>query len=339
MESYETVQPKLLIGLDNLRLGVPLKLREGGLYDPIAAKCRLGWTVYGCTGEGSSNAAIVNFHTAEPSTADHLLNAQLRDFFTIENDGITNRNGDLVSEEDKRAKMILEKTTRRVGENFETGLLWRTDNPEFPDSYPMAARRLVGLEKKFAKESWLGDRVREQIHDYERKGFAHKATQAELDSVDRNRLWFLPLGVVQHPRKQKVRLIWDAKATVGSISLNSKLLKGPDLLTPLVAVLSSFRQFPVAVCGDIREMFHQIKIREQDRLSQCFLWRDRPSDDIQIFVMDVATFGSTCSSVSAKFVKNVNSEELSDPYPRAANAITKHHYVDDYFDSFNTAIA
>ncbi|XP_062713808.1 uncharacterized protein LOC134290646 [Aedes albopictus] len=336
MESYENVQPRLLIGLDNLRLGAPLKLREGGPNDPIAAKCRLGWTVYGCAGDRGENAALVNFHTVEAADTDHLLNEQLRDFFTLENDGLFNRNETLESEEDKRARMILEQTTRRIGDHFETGLLWRTDNPEFPDSYPMATRRLVGLERKFAKQPQLGDRVREQIHDYERKGYAHRATQAELDSVDRSRLWFLPLGVVQHPRKQKVRLIWDAKATVGSVSFNSKLLKGPDLLTPLLAVLSSFRQFPVAVCGDIREMFHQIKIREQDRLSQCFLWRDTPSEDIKIYVMDVATFGSTCSPVSAQFVKNLNAAEFSEQYPRAAVAIIKHHYVDDYLDSFRT---
>ncbi|XP_062704441.1 uncharacterized protein LOC134286784 [Aedes albopictus] len=336
MESYENVQPKLLIGLDNLRLGAPLKLREDGPNDPIAAKCRLDWTVYGCSGVRGENAALVNFHTVEAADTDHLLNEQLRDFFTLENDGLFNRNETLESEEDKRARMILEQTTRHIGDRFETGLLWRTDNPEFPDSYPMATRRLVGLERKFAKQPQLGDRVREQIHDYERKGYAHRATQAELDSVDRSRLWFLPLGVVQHPRKQKVRLIWDAKATVGSVSFNSKLLKGPDLLTPLLAVLSSFRQFPAAVCGDIREMFHQIKIREQDRLSQCFLWRDTPSGDIKIYVMDVATFGSTCSPVSVQFVKDLNAAEFSEQYPRAAVAITKHHYVDDYLDSFQT---
>ncbi|XP_062557907.1 uncharacterized protein LOC134222769 [Armigeres subalbatus] len=201
----------------------------------------------------------------------------------------------------------------------------------------MAVRRLVSLERKFAKDQALADRVRDKIHEYERKGCAPKATQAELDSCDRDRLWFLPLGVVQHPRKQKVRLIWDAKATVNGVSFNSRLLKGPDLLIPLPTVLSSFRQFPIAVCGDIREMFHQVQIREQDRLSQCFLWRDKPADDIQVFVMDVATFGSTCSPVSAQFVKNLNAEQFSAVYPRATKAITKNHYVDDYLDSFETA--
>ncbi|XP_062708969.1 uncharacterized protein LOC134288366 [Aedes albopictus] len=336
MESYETVQPKLLIGLDNLRLGAPLKLREGEPNDPIAAKCRLGWTVYGCTGERGNNTAVVNFHTAEASSEEHLMSEQLRDFFTMENDGISNNIEHIDSEEDKRAKRILKETTRRVGDRFETGLLWRMDNPAFPDSYQMAMRRVISLERKFAKEPSLEERVREQIYDYERKGYAHRATHTELNNADRNRMWFLPLGVVHHPRKQKVRLIWDAKATVQGVSLNSRLLKGPDLLTPLLAVLSSFRQFPVAVAGDIREMFHQIQIREQDRLSQCFLWRDHPTEEAQIYVMDVATFGSTCSPVCAQFVKNLNAEEFSERYPRAATAITKHHYVDDYLDSFQT---
>lgn len=38
VEDYELVQPKLLIGLDNLRLGIPLKLREGEENEPVGAK-------------------------------------------------------------------------------------------------------------------------------------------------------------------------------------------------------------------------------------------------------------------------------------------------------------
>lgn len=53
LKGYEMIQPKLLIGLDNLRLAVPLKVREGGPRDPIAAKCRLGWSIYGSVGDAS----------------------------------------------------------------------------------------------------------------------------------------------------------------------------------------------------------------------------------------------------------------------------------------------
>ncbi|XP_058817361.1 uncharacterized protein LOC131680666 [Topomyia yanbarensis] len=84
------------------------------------------------------------------------------------------------------------------------------------------------------------------------------------------------------------------------------------------------------------EMFHQIKIRAPDCQSQRFLFRDHPSGCPQVYVMDVATFGSTCSPASAQHVKNLNAEEFADEYPRAATAIRYNHYVDDYLDSFET---
>uniref|UniRef100_A0A182NQ39 Peptidase aspartic putative domain-containing protein n=1 Tax=Anopheles dirus TaxID=7168 RepID=A0A182NQ39_9DIPT len=141
VEDYEDVQPQLLIGLDNLRLCVPIKLREGTSADPIAAMCRLGWSIYG--------------------------------------------------DSEKRSKILLKDTTRRLKtvNGFEIGLLWNTDSPEFPDSYPMAARRLEYLVRKFKQNPELESKVRETIEDYERNGYAHKATLEELTSVEANRIW------------------------------------------------------------------------------------------------------------------------------------------------------
>ncbi|XP_062553708.1 uncharacterized protein LOC134218650 [Armigeres subalbatus] len=53
--------------------------------------------------------------------------------------------------EERRAREILERTTRRVGDRFETGLLWKADDPRFPDSFPMALRRMKQLENKLGK--------------------------------------------------------------------------------------------------------------------------------------------------------------------------------------------
>lgn len=337
IEDHARIQPQLLIGLDNLQLGVPLKIRQGRQGEPIAAKCRLGWGIYGSKPDAGSSQAVINFHMTEVDNPDMLLNEQLKNFFTVESMGTEGTQAKLESDEDKRAKRMLADTTRRTSSGFEVALLWKTDNPELPDSYSMAARRLQSLEKRLKQDPSMKQKIREQIAEYERKGYAHRITNAELETADPRRVWYLPLGVVVNPKKpEKIRLIWDAAAKASGISLNSQLMKGPDFLSSLTAVLIQFRHFPIAVSGDIREMFHQLKMRAEDQQSQRFLWREDPSERPEIYVMDVATFGATCSPASAQYVKNVNAAAFSDQYPRAVIAIQKYHYVDDYLDSFET---
>ncbi|XP_062708649.1 uncharacterized protein LOC134288292 [Aedes albopictus] len=322
---------RLLIGVNNASLTVPLKVREGKKGEPIAAKTRLGWCIFGGCGKEATHS--LNYHDCECSSDQELHNI-VKDYFTMEDAGVKSQVM-LESEEDKWARRILEETTIRVGERFETGLLWKYDVVEFPDSYNMAVKRFECLERKMLRNPDLAANLKKQISEYQLKGYAHRATREELAQSDPKRVWYLPMGVVTNPRKPgKVRLIWDAAAKVDGMSLNSMLLKGPDQLASLPAVLSRFRQFKVSVSADIKEMFHQLQVRESDRHSQRFLFRNDPLEPIGIYLMDAATFGSTCSPASAQYVKNKNAEEFSDTYPRAVEGIVENHYVDDYLDSF-----
>ncbi|XP_062538818.1 uncharacterized protein LOC134207116 [Armigeres subalbatus] len=335
INDYKEVAPKLLIGLDNLKLTIPLKIREGDWGHPMAAKCRLGWSIYGCP-SSEVGPITCGFHVGGWTNHDQELNQLVRNYVAVDNSGITSPIAHLESDEERRAREILETTTRRISTGFETGLLWRADNVQMPNSYGMAYRRLRNLERKLCDNEHLYERVRTIILDYVEKQYAHEATKYELTTTKPEKCWYLPLGVVSHPRKNKVRLIMDARATVDGVSFNSSLLKGPDMLASLPAVLSNFRRFQYALAADIKEMFHRIKIREEDRQFQRFLWRDRPDVEPTIFVMNVAIFGSTCSPSSAQYVKNRNARDFADDYPTAANAIIRHHYVDDYLDSFGT---
>lgn len=232
----------------------------------------------------------------------------------------------LESVDDNRARKIMEQTTVRRGDRFETGLIWKYDVIEFPDSFNMAVKRLECLERRMMRDPTLATNLKNQIMEYQLKGYAHRATEEELSQADPKRVWYLPLGAVTNPRKPgKVRLIWDAAAKVDGISLNSMLLKGPDQLTSLPAVLSRFRQYPVGVSADIKEMFHQLLIRPADRHSQRFVFRNNPADPVDIYLMDVATFGSTCSPASAQFVKNQNAEAFVNIFPRAVEGIVDNH--------------
>lgn len=131
--------------------------------------------------------------------------------------------------------------------------------------------------------------------------------------------------------------MWDAAAKVGNLSLNSFLLKGPDQVTPLQHVLQRFREYRIAVSGDIREMFHQVRINSKDQHCQRFLWNDGiPERPPKVYVMNVMTFGACCSPSSAQFVKNVNAERFQKRFPEAVDAICKGTYVDDMLYSVET---
>ncbi|XP_058446466.1 uncharacterized protein LOC131427358 [Malaya genurostris] len=334
VESYNSAVPRILIGLDHSNIVLTQKKRERRFDEPVAAKTRLGWTVFGRMGEGPNTNTSLHICAC---SKDRELHDLVRGFLETETLGV----GTIPppeSEEDQRAKHILrETTTRTVDGRFESGLLWKHEIVEFPNSFPMAERRLKCLERKLHSNPDLFENVSKQILEFQEKGYAHKASEKELLTSDPKRVWYLPLGAVVHPKKpNKVRVIWDAAAEVAGISFNSMMLKGPDLLTPLATVLSRFRQRQFAVTGDIKEMFHQVQIRSDDRQAQRFLWRNNQNDKPEIYVMDVATFGSTCSPCTAQYVKNRNATDYEKEYPEAAVAIRENHYVDDFLDSRDT---
>ena len=49
---------------------------------------------------------------------------------------------------------------------------------------------------------------------------------------------------------------------------------GSKLKQDLVDLLTCFRHHPVALVGDISEMFFQVGLAEEDRPYHCILWRN-----------------------------------------------------------------
>lgn len=176
--------------------------------------------------------------------------------------------------------------------------------------------------------------LHEKVADFTEKGYIRKLSKDDV-KYKFTPLWYLPIFPVTNPNKPgKVRIVWDASAEAHGKSLNSMLLKGPDLLCSLLAILLRFRLHAIGVTGDIREMFNQVLIRENDQRYQCFFWTDNKK--LQVYAMKVMTFGACCSPSSAQFVKNLNAERFKQQLLAAFEAITKSHYVDDMLISVAT---
>ncbi|XP_053667845.1 uncharacterized protein LOC128718201 [Anopheles marshallii] len=337
--SYKDVSPRMLIGIDHYRLTRPLKTIEGKSGQPTATKTRLGWLIFGMCTDRDNEANIVqpesSYHICDcqgvTSKADRMMAA----YFEVE--GYGPAKPPLLSKEDQRAMALLKTSTRHIDGRYTTGLLWRADNVFMPENRHMALSRLKCLERKMNEDKHLAEEINRIIKDYVTKGYVRQVTDEELKTFYPKK-WYLPVFPVTNPNKpKKIRLVWDAAAEVRGVSLNKKLLTGPDLLTPLQAVLFRFREYKIGVAADIREMYHQVQIDGDDIHSQRFLWRwGNTNVEPQEYVMLRMTFGAACSPCTAQYVKNENAEQYRSQYPRAVQCVTEEHYVDDLLTSVET---
>jgi len=195
LPSYENARPTILIGVNNWRLAVPLKIKEGKANEPIAVKCRLGWTLQGCNTQ-NANEYQLNVHVCDCQQRDQNLHDAVKECSNVENSTTTK----LLSADDNRALQILNDTCKKNDDRYEIGLLWRSDDVNLPESYTHALHRLLCLQKKFNKEPDMKLTVQVQIDNLIAKGYARKLTPAEI-ATPNQKAWYLPIFLVKNPNK------------------------------------------------------------------------------------------------------------------------------------------
>lgn len=331
---YVDAKPTLIIGIDNWHLSVACETRQGlSKSQPVAIKTVLGWVVFGFSSSRTKPMEFA-YHVSlsEYSDPRRELEVLIKEQYKLDVIGITKLEHRSV--DDQRALQILNTTARRLPSGrFEVGLLWKTDNPVVPDSYPLALARFKSIEKQMLRDPQYAKRYSQNIHDMLDKGYAEQCPISSSNSI----CWYLPhFGVVNPNKPLKLRIVHDAAAKSQGVSLNSLLLPGPDFLQSLLGILMRFREGKVALTADIKEMFPQIKIRENDRDAQRFLWRDDSSSSIKTFRMSSMIFGACSSPSTAIFITNLNASSFQDESPDAVHAISTDTYVDDYIGSVDT---
>ncbi|XP_055537630.1 uncharacterized protein LOC129725618 [Wyeomyia smithii] len=328
IESYSNVQPRILIGIDNANITLPLKGKEGKMHEPIATKTPLCWIVHG---GGHTHGDLVGYHAvcAYAESSDQMLQKAVREYFSLESLGICESRKPLISSEDQRAEKILQSIIQTDSGRYEVKLLWKFDKIRLPNSKPVALRRFHCLENKMKRQPELAAVLHAKLRDYQQKRYIRKLSVDELQEAH-DRVWYLPLFPVFNLNEPgKVRIVWDAAAKTIGVSLISMILKGPDLLTPLDSVLYRFREFRVGLSGDIREMYLQMVMSKQDQHCLRVLWCDDETNKPSTYVTQVMPFATSCSPSCAQYVKNLNAVKFEGQYPLAVQAIVKQHYVDD----------
>ena len=102
---------------------------------------------------------------------------------------------------------------------------------------------------------------------------------------------------------RKVRIVFDGAAKWDGISLNDMIHAGPKLQQDLFNVLVRFRRNPVGVACNVKEMYLQIEIKEQDRSHFQLFWRDLdPNREPDVFEFSRVVFGKNSAPVESQFV-------------------------------------
>ena len=323
----------LLIGSGVPKAFHKIEERKGNDDQIYAVRMTLGWELVGPKPFHKSSLDIVdssalvsesvfltgNLGSGETTLIDNLSTVFQNDFkdCTLFNDEI----GPSLS--DKRAVQLVESSMKLKDGQFTVGIPWRENPTNLPSVRDHVMKRLNSLKMRFMKDKRLHVAYREEMKGLLDEGYIERSLSSDSDLCH-----YIPHHPVWHPKKGKLRIVWDC-----ALSLNDFVYEGPDLLNSLVEIIIRFRRFKYAVCSDIRKMYLNVKVPPNDRGALRILWW--PEGDITREPVEYRATVHIYGAKSSGFVANhcVRSLAKDELHPLVRETMLKDFYVDDQVSS------
>lgn len=136
--------------------------------------------------------------------------------------------------------------------NWVAPLPFKSPRPLLPSNREQALSRLCSLRRMLGRNA----EMKQQFSSFREKLFENKHEEIGPPIDDTQERWYLPFFGAYHPQKPgQIRVVFDSSAQLHGLSLNSVLLKSPDLYNTLLGLLLCFRKDLIAVTADIQQMF------------------------------------------------------------------------------------
>ena len=151
--------------------------------------------------------------------------------------------------------------------------------------------------KKLKRQPDLYQDYNAVIKDYLNQGIVERVAG---DTMPHGKVFYIPHKAVvrEQAESTKLRVVFDASAREDSrcSSLNDCLKTGPSLQNLLWNVVVRNRRKPIALAGDIKKAFLQVRIQEQDRDALRFHWvKDIQTEEVETLRFCRVMFGLTQS--------------------------------------------
>ena len=299
------------------------KPRIGNPGEPVAEMTAFSWTIMSPGAESTLN----NVYLTQSSTADYekLCNLDVL--------GLADKpTGDQSSVYED----FKEQLTRNTEGWYETGLLWKNAHPNLDNNKSGSLGRLASLVRKLQRDPELFDEYDNIIQQQLEQGIIERVT-----ADPKGREFYIPHKplVRRLAESTKTRIVYDAsaKGSEKSPSLNDCLETGPPLQNLMWNVLVRNRFMPVALTGDMKQAFLQVRIREDNRDALRFHWiNDKDPSQVETFRFTRALFGLVQSPFLLGGTIEEHLKSCQDEYPLEVKEVAKSLYVDDVITGANT---
>lgn len=329
----------LLIGTDVARALEPEEVIRSVKDGPYAVRTVLGWTVNGPLRENirswsKDGHPQIQMNRISVARLEELWMQQFKYDFP------ENAQGEQfeMSKEDQLFMDRVTTSTKRVNGHYSIGLPLKNKDVKMPNNKAMAEQRALNMRRKLQRNQTFREEYVSFMNQVINKGYAVKVPDEELNRSD-GKVWFIPHHAVYHPKKHKLRVVFDCGASYQGTTLNEQLLQGPDMTSSLIGVLTRFRQEPIAVMADVESMFHQVKVPPEDADLLRFLWWPDGdiSKELQEYRMEVHLFGATSSPSCANYALRRCAEDNRSTFDTAVvETVLNNFYVDDCLKSVNS---
>ncbi|XP_065094195.1 uncharacterized protein LOC135714754, partial [Ochlerotatus camptorhynchus] len=293
-----------------------------GKHLPSLTDSVFGWVVCGgCSTPINSLQANCHFSTSED------LEKLMARFWSCEEVEFT----DAYSLEEKKCEELFQRGVQRDPEGRYTVPLPKNEDvlPNLGESRDIAFRRLLGTERRLARDANLREQYVAFMDDYLKLGHMRKVEESTEEQVKRCFLPHHPV-VKEASTTTKVRVVFDASCKTSSgVSLNDVLLVGPVVQEDLRSIILRSRTKQILLVSDVEKMFRQILTWLKDRPLQSILFRFSPDEEVAVYELNTVTYGTKSAPFLATRTLRQLAADEEDRFPLAARAIREDVYMDD----------
>ena len=231
----------LLLGMNASELLRPLEVAKGPDNSPFGIRYLHGWALNGSlNGPGSTFVHRVEVRSRVEEMIEQFYAQEFKD---------TELDEKAPSVEEQEFLSRAKTSLHYDGGHFCLDLPVRRTAPPFQNNCRQAYRRIEATRSRLQRDDGLQADYSKFMQEMLERGFMEPVP--DVRGASSSDVWYIVHHAVYHKEKKKIRVVFNCSLKFQGLSLNDRLLKGPDLTNSLIGVLLRFRQHHVALQGDI----------------------------------------------------------------------------------------